>query len=282
MKNLIKTMLGLFALFLISCQEVINVDLEQGEKRLVVEGRVALYKESANSVQEIRLTTTGDYFSNAPAAHVSEAEVIISDDQGQSVVLTEAEPGLYRTDKLKVITGNQYKLTIKYDGNIYQALETLVSVPHIDSVYQIFIEENLFDEAGIRLKIDYQDPANERNYYYWEQYLDGVSLIQPNPGTKWTLVSSDEFYNGQYVRGRMINDKLIYTAGQKGLVKQIALSEYAYRYYFALFDQEGSRGNLSSPPAPIRGNIENLTNPDKYALGYFYAAEISEKEIIIK
>ena len=126
------------------------------------------------------------------------------------------------------------------------------------------------------------DPADQTNYYYWEQYQDGVSFIQPNPGTKFSLVSSDELYNGQFVRGRLVDDDIIYTPGQTGLIRQIALSEFAYKYYFAIFDQEGSRGNLSSPPAPIRGNIENTTNPDNYALGYFYAAEISEREIIIK
>jgi len=95
-------------------------------------------------------------------------------------------------------------------------------------------------------------------------------------------VSNDELYNGQYIKGRLINDDLIYSSGQNGMIRQIGLSEYAYKYYFALFDQEGSRGNLSSPPAPLRGNIQNISNPDNYALGYFYAAEISEKQIRIQ
>lgn len=275
-------MISMFSLLSLACQEVININLEEGQKRLVVEGRIALYKEKPSTVQEIRLTTTSDYFSNTQAPAAVNAEVSISDNKGQTILLREYEPGIYRTEELTPAIGNTYELTITYGGELYRAKETLLAVPQIDSIYQVFIEENLFDKEGLRLKIDYQDPEEEINYYYWEQYQDGMSMINPNPGTKWSLVSNDELYNGQYIKGRLINDEFIYTSGQIGVIRQIALSEYAYKYYFALFDQEGSRGNLSAPPAPLRGNISNLTNEDNYALGYFYAAEISEKGIIIK
>jgi hypothetical protein len=175
-----------------------------------------------------------------------------------------------------------YTLSIIYEGDTYQAVETLLPVASIDSIYQFFVEENIFDEAGIRIKIDYKDPPDQVNYYYWEQYRDGISLIDPNPGTKWTIISSDELYNGQPFIGKIPNDELIYKSGQQAFVRQIALSEFAYNYYFALFDQIGTRGGLSAPPAPIRGNIENLTNPDRYALGYFYATEIAEAELTVK
>jgi hypothetical protein len=282
MKNLIIIGISIIALFSMSCQEVINIDLEEGEKRLVVEGRVALEKEKSKSIQEIRLTTTDAYFSNSGTPAATGAIVTISDENGQSVVLQENEPGVYRSDKLDPAVGIDYTLTIEYAGNVFQAVETLQAVPPIDSIYQVFLEENLFNEEGIRVQIDYQDPVDDENYYYWEQFKNGVSFIQPNPGTKFSIVGSDELYNGQFVRGRLVDDDVIYTTGDKGVIRQIGLSEFAYRYYFAIFDQEGSRGNLSAPPAPIRGNIQNITNPDNYALGYFYAAEISEKEIIIE
>jgi hypothetical protein len=282
MKIYIYIFISLIVLTSMSCQEVINIDLEEGEKRLVVEGRVALETGKSKSIQEIRLTTTDDYFSNSTAPAATGAEVMISDNNGQSVILSEYQPGIYRSEELKPVVGNEYELIINYSGNTFRAIETLVSVPPIDTIYQVFLEKNLFNEEGIRVTIDYQDPVENINYYYWEQFQNGVNLIQPNPGTKFSLVSSDELYNGQYIRGRIINDNVIYTSGEQGVIRQIGLSEFAYRYYFAIFDQEGSRGNLSAPPAPIRGNIQNLTNPDNYALGYFYAAEISEKEIIIK
>jgi hypothetical protein len=75
---------------------------------------------------------------------------------------------------------------------------------------------------------------------------------------------------------------MIFVSGDRAEVRQIALSEFAYKYYFAIFDQEGSGGGLSTPPAAIRGNIENLTDPDHYPLGYFYASEISKATLMVK
>ena len=284
MKLIFNSLLFFFAGLLISCQEVVSIDLEEGQNRLVVEGRIEKNKNSDSGYQRLKLTTTNNYFSNQASTGVSEAEVSVSDDQGNTVLFSENDDqkGIYETYLLIPETGRTYTLTISFNGEVYQAVETLLPVTDIDSIYQSFVEENTFNEAGIRIRIDYTDPADQVNYYYWEQFRDGISLINPNPGTKWTLVSSDELYNGQLFWGKIPNDELIYKKGEIALVRQIALSEYAYKYYFALFDQEGSRGGLTAPPAPIRGNIENLTDPDHYALGYFYAAEIDEAELIVE
>jgi hypothetical protein len=283
MKKMFLLLGTIFAGFLASCQEVISIDLEEGQKRLVVEGRIERNKHENSGYQRIKLTTTADYFINSEAPAATGAEVSINDEKGNFFTLTEnlGQKGIYETSELIPVIGQTYTLSIKYQGEQYQAVETLLPVAAIDSIYQVYVEENTFEEAGIRIKIDYRDPAAEINYYYWEQFRDGYSQLTPNPGTKWTIVSNDELYNGQPFIGKIPNDELIYVQGEKALVRQIALSEYAYKYFFALFDQEGSRGGLTAPPAPIRGNVENLTNPDRYALGYFYAAEIDEAELVV-
>ena len=142
MKNLLRISMIIIALFMLSCQEIIDVDLDQGERRLVVEGRVALFQDRDTAVQEIRLSTTADYFSNTSAPAASNAQVTITDNTaGLSFILEEAEPGLYRTDDLSPRIGNEYELTIMFDGNTYRARETLIVVPPIDSIYQEFLEE---------------------------------------------------------------------------------------------------------------------------------------------
>jgi hypothetical protein len=277
MKAYLIVIIGLITFISMSCQEVITIDLEEGPKRLVVEGRIERDKENPSGYQAIRLSTTADYFINDVMPPATGAEVIISDDQGDSYPLTESgsDKGLYETNNLFSEINREYTITIVYENETYQGKETMLPVAPIDSMYQRFREENTFDEAGIRISIDYSDPVEQTNYYYWEQYRNGTTLINPNPGTKFTLISNDELYNGQTIRGKIPNDALIYVAGDRAEIKQIALSEFAYRYYFAIFEQEGNRGGLNTPPAAIRGNIQNLTNPDRYPLGYFYASEIS-------
>jgi hypothetical protein len=285
MKNLLLLIMVIIVSALTtSCQEVISIDLEEGQKRLVVEGRLEKNKNIDSPVQRLKLTTTADYFANNAAPAASGAEVSVTDAKGNIYVFAEnpGQKGIYESYDLKPELGQTYTLSIRYLDEQYQAKETLLPVADIDTIYQVNLQENTFNEAGIRIKIDYIDPVDQVNYYYWEQFKNGSSKITPNPGTKWTIVSSDELYNGQPFIGKTPNDELIYIQGETALVRQIALSEFAYKYFFALFDQEGSRGGITAPPAPIRGNVENLSNPGRYALGYFYAAEIDEAELVVQ
>jgi hypothetical protein len=169
-----------------------------------------------------------------------------------------------------------------YNGEIFEGSETLVPVAKIDTAYQELVEESVFDDEGIRLRIDYTDPAETEDYYFWEQFRNGETFIEANGGTKWTLISSDEFYNGRKVIGKQPNDEIVYIPGDIAYVKQIGISKFQFDYYWLLFEQAASGGLFAPPSAAVKGNIENLTNPDLYPLGYFGASEVKSAEIIIQ
>ena len=107
--------------------------------------------------------------------------------------------------------------------------------------------------------------------------MDGENVIPPDPGNAFNLVSRDEFYDGQPVIGFQPNDEVALETGQLGTVRQIALSRSGYDYYRALLEQNalGSGNPFSIPPASVRGNVANLTRPERFALGFFEAAEVS-------
>jgi hypothetical protein len=277
------SVLGL-ALVFYSCQEVVNVDLEDGPERLVVEGMIGKLKDSDSGHQRIRLSTTAPYFANDEAPPAGGANVRILDEEENVYVFAESDqyPGLYETNELYAELYHEYTLEIEFRGDTYRAREMLTPVAEIDTIYQYFVEESLFDEEGIRVRIDFTDPGDEENYYLWQQFRDGDTFIDPNPGTKWSLIASDEFYNGTRVFGREPNEEMIYEPGQTALVRQMSISKQAYDYLFLLFDQSGSGGPFSTPPVTIRGNVQNKTTPERYALGYFLAGEIDEAELTIR
>ena len=266
------------------CQEVIQIDLEEGKKRLVVEGRIEKIKDKNSGYQSITLSTTNEYFSNSQTPRVTGAAVSVSDESGNVYPFQESStlPGLYETDSLFAEIGSTYTLLIDYNGERFQGSSKIEPVTPIDSIYQGFKPENLFDDEGIRVKINFTDPAEKGNFYKWQQFQDGVSLIDVNPGTKWTLISSDEFFNGLDVIGREPNDEMIFEPGQQALVRQLSITKNEYDYMFLLYDQATGGGPFDAPPATIRGNIENLTNSDNYPLGYFGASEVAEAELIIQ
>lgn len=93
-----------------SCTERIDIDLESTYTRLVVEGYV-----TTDSVQhQVQLSTTADYFSNAPTPRVSGALVEISFDD-QRILLNESDsiPGLYQSERtFRGVPGTTYRLDI--------------------------------------------------------------------------------------------------------------------------------------------------------------------------
>ena len=53
---------------------------------------------------------------------------------------------------------------------------------------------------------------------------------------------------------------------------------------FKLLNIAGSQGGnpFVAPPATLKGNIVNLTNPDNYPLGYFCLGEIDTKTYTVQ
>ncbi|UCE17487.1 MAG: DUF4249 family protein [Gemmatimonadota bacterium] len=94
----ISTFSCLIVLLCLSCTDVIEINLDEGTVRLVVEGRIELIKESPSGYQRIRLTTTAPYFSNEPAPVAAGARVIVT-VSGRNYPFTESHtvPGLYET-----------------------------------------------------------------------------------------------------------------------------------------------------------------------------------------
>jgi hypothetical protein len=264
-----------------ACERVVDVEVAEGPVRLVVEGRVELVLGAATGRQRIRLTTTDAFANNREPPPAAGARVEIADDAGRSVLLTESasEPGVYVTDALLAEVGRVYTLRIDYLGDRYEASDRLAAVPPIDTLYFVFEEANIaVGDSGFRAAIDYTDPAGRRDFYLWEQFVDGQSQIIPDPGNRFRVIRNDDFTDGATIVGYQPYDESVIEPGQDVLIRQIALSEASYRFYFALFEQAaGDQGSpFSTPPASVRGNVANLTTPGHFPLGYFVAAQVAE------
>jgi hypothetical protein len=67
------------------------------------------------------------------------------------------------------------------------------------------------------------------------------------------------------------------------LVRQLALSEEAYNYWEQLRVNSTQEGGLyEKQPLAIKGNLQNITDPDKEVLGFFYAAGESTRRYFYK
>ncbi|OEK03966.1 hypothetical protein BFP71_10725 [Roseivirga misakiensis] len=275
-------------LFTFSCTDTLDVDLEEGTVRLVVEGRLELFKDGSGSgYQSIRLTTTAPYFQNEQVPAATGASVLVRDLGTQQIYqFTESntEPGIYETQGLVPIVGNEYQLEIEYEGNTYQATDRMLPVADIDRLAQFFKEETIFTDEGIGLELDYEDPTDEVNYYHWQTFRNDTLLVKADVGNQFNLVSSDEFYNGLQVQGFELANDFTFQVGDVALVRQYALSEAAYDYYRNFYEQAVgiSPGFGDVVPATLRGNVRNLTDDSLYPLGFFEASEVAQMGITIQ
>src|SRR5690606_29882890 len=80
-----------------SCEDVIDIDLEASESRLVVEASLNWIKNTAGNTQQIKLTKTTPYF-DTTVLPANGAIVTVTDDDSNTFIFTEREAtGVYET-----------------------------------------------------------------------------------------------------------------------------------------------------------------------------------------
>ncbi|HMQ06123.1 MAG TPA: DUF4249 domain-containing protein [Saprospiraceae bacterium] len=181
-------------------------------------------------------------------------------------------------------------------------------------------ENPLVNRSGAQIVAHFRDPSDEKNYYQWVP-KDPVYVLIANPeefrkgpngivdgrlcpycpcpkeccarcyrteGLAFVPVSilDDISFNGEEIAYP------VYFVEDNGLrfkdtyridIYQRSISEKAYRYLLLSKQQLESQGNIfDPPPANIRGNIVQLDQSDMTVLGYFYASDVSSKQIYIK
>jgi hypothetical protein len=266
---------------LAACERVVSVETRDGPERLVVEARLEAVTGSTRARHEVILTTTAPFFRNEPSPPARGAVVSLTErGNSQQLVFRESptQPGYFSRDDLVVRPGAIYTLRIEWRGQRYEAIDTVPRLVPIDSLY--FQKRLLSTATGpdLRATIDLTDPARERNYYVWDQWVDGERQVSSDSTLRTRLIVSDEFFDGvsakefQPFSGRPVR------SGQSVMIRQFAISASLFRYLSSLNAQAGGSGSpLAYPAESLRGNVANVTDPDARALGYFMAAAVSER-----
>ncbi|MFN9349348.1 MAG: DUF4249 domain-containing protein [Gemmatimonadota bacterium] len=274
-------LLLLSSLVLAGCERVVNVSGLDYQPRLVVEARLERERTASSADQVIRLSVTQDVFATVSQSAARGATVRVLDDANQATVFVESsqEPGTYRAAAMALPAGRPVTLEIVWGGDTYRSTEVMQPGVAMDSLF--FKSE--FDEVDTgqnwRATIAVQDPAAQRNFYVWDQWIDGRRLVSPDSEEVTRVVLSDDQFNGAKVRQFQPYSDWLVRPGQHVRVRQLSISEQGYRYFVALSAQTNNTGTpFGVPVSSVRGNVANITNPSKRAVGYFIAGEYSELE----
>lgn len=249
------------------CEEVIDIELNEGEPRLVIEASMNWIKGTSGTDQEIKLSLSSPFFEEG-VIPASGANVTVADTNGNIFDFTEVgTTGIYRTTAFIASIGETYQLRVSYENEVYTAEETLLSVAPIDFIEQ----ENDGGLSGdeIEIKAFYTDPAGEGDYYFFEFLPD----FTPIPDLE---VYEDRFTDGNQIFGFYSSEDI--ESGDELRIRIHGVSQRFYDFMFILLQQgsEGQGGPFETQPATVRGNCINETNPDNFPFGYFRLSEVDE------
>ena len=249
---------------LFGCTKVIDLKLGNDSGKLVIEGNIT----NLDSPQYIKLSRNVPFTSTNVYPPVSGATVLVTDDKNNSYTFTEGPAGTYSSATFQGISGNTYKMTVTTGGITYTASSTMPAMVPLDSVTEKKADFNTASNLR-EMTVHYQDPAGVANQYRFVMWVNNVQV-------NTVFAFNDEFSDGRYVNGDLVENTNNIYAGDTVRVEMQCIDKPVYTYWFTLMEQGfgGPDGGVapSNPP----------TNISPAVLGYFSAHTTQSITLVVK
>ena len=268
MKRAYYIIIGLF--ILASCTKEIEVPLDEGDKKLIVES----WFTNEQKVHEVKLTQSSSYFQNEAAPKVSGALVQISGG-GETFNFHEESPGIYHSDdEIGAQYMTSYTLRIEYEGEVYEATDHCDTVPSLD---YMDLNPNYNDDGeltGYDILVWTQELTGFGDYYAWRVLVNGEYVSDTL--SDFTFASDDFLGDGLYFEGWPIEWVEDVETGDVVRLEQHNLSKASFDMYNAIMLETEWRGGIfDTPPANVPSNFSNG------ALGNFVVSSMKASEVTV-
>lgn len=272
-------------LFISSCTDVVELDLSDQERVLVVEGTV----NDIDSVHWLQLSYTGDYFNPELPDYQSQknAQVLIFRNAVFLDTMRYNAQNQRFESFFKATEGEVYHIEFKLEnGEEYITTpEEIKPVSVIDSIKYIYQTPQGFFPERWQIVIYTQEIPGPGNFYQWRVYLNEEYQSRPFD----MLYANDDLVEGNYianfeifniVRERYDELKAIKTGPLKVKVEQMGINRNYFNYLQSFQRNAFVGGPFSPPAAEIKGNVFKKGTRER-ALGYFNALSIRSIELEI-
>jgi len=260
----------LFILFLSSCEEVVNLDLETGEAKIVVDAEILWNKNTDGKVQTIKISKMAPYYNNT-TPKVSGAQVRVRNSNGDTFIFTETEAGSYVCSDFVPVLNMEYTLFVEVEGKTFTAVEKMTSVAPIKKIDQRYMPDISGPDLLV-LSVYFDDPVEEQNYYLAYFTTDFLKI-------PYTIISNDDLYNGNEIVNEFSDTDL--KPGKTVKIVHRGISKNFYNYMNLIFEAS-SANPFGTTPGNIRGNVININDTNDYALGYFRLCEAETASYTMK
>lgn len=269
MKNIFLIILSLF--LVTSCEKEIDLDLEDQSGQIVIEGNVT---DEAGPYY-VKITKSVAFTQANQYPTIDNAEVVLSDNTGQSETLQYVGNGMYQTSTFIGQSGRTYTLKIQAEGKEYTSTSTMPEAVTFDG-----LEQDSFivgGETSYTLLPIFTDPQALGNRYLFKY------TVNNNPKVFFSEFS-DNVNNGAINQRPLLlpnddgedPDDIKVVVGDTIHVEMQCIDQNVYTFYSALLQLSGGGPGGGITPANPPSNLSNG------ALGYFSAHTVRKKSIVIQ
>ncbi len=262
MKNIIYYLSALAILALSSCEDVIDLNLNNAEPQIVIEANIV----NGINKQTVKISTTKKFSDNNTPTPFKGATVTILQSNGiKDIAFTEFEPGIYTSSFFIGKPGQKYTLQVKANNKTYTATSTMPQIVNLDSL--TITELSFFTNKNKFVQVNFIDPAAIKNQYNY------VIMVNDTLRNAY-YVDEDRFNDGKTVKNTLFTSSPDLKKGDRVNIDFQCIDYNTYRYFFAITQISGNGGPPTAPSNP-------LSNFDNGALGYFSAHTSQMKSIIV-
>lgn len=266
-----------------ACEDKINLDgkLNPGAPELVIDAFIADYPEK----QKIVLSNTQFFYDNSTQKLVSGAIVQVTDmTRNLTFDFSESEQGTFYSNQngdsiLKI--GNQYRLTVKYQGNTYSADSKMNRVVPIDAIHFLAAEKPNGDVIPGKYDVEFfaRDAVGLGDRYWVRFYRNGR---RNTDGSRIGIAYDAGFGSNSVVDGDVFilpirrfivsfdEEKDKWVDGENIRIELYSVTNPTADFLAKLSTQTNLNGGLfSQPQANITTNIVNSSPNGMKAVGWF-------------
>lgn len=286
MKTLKLFFVLLAVLSLTSCEDVIQVKLDEGVPIITIDAFI----NDMQLQQKVRLTYTDSYFSQKPNEPIVGATVSIKDlTTGVDFIFNDNNNGDYlfmQTDTFRV--GHNYELTVAHQGNIYKSISRLNRTTKVDSIFSKFNEGGGLGatEPGYEMAfLGFDIPGDTVDYYWIKSYRNGVFF---NKGSDINICADAAF--GAGADGFPFITPIAQAITPFGerfkkfdicRVEIHSINKETYDFFNQVFTQTTNSGLFATSPENIKTNLKNTTSDKVKVVGWFCMSAVGFKERIV-
>jgi hypothetical protein len=281
----ISILLLIFSAFLISCEDVIDVELNDENIDLFSVEAYINTKQNNSVFVKIEKTLPVTYAEQNPAVNNATVEISDTELSPNKVILVEdGNTGIYKlplNSSFSAVTDRTYKLTITSpEGIVISGEDYLQKVEPLDTTKINLSARGDFEFLAIF--VNSQETPGLGHYYKWNIYKNEDLLYK----SEQMSFVSDELVDGNYVSDFEIftdfveeDEEKVFLFGDTVYVEQLSISKYAYQFYTGMLNQAFTGSPFSVPPANVPGNF--TSSDGKKVLGLFTTNDISVGNKII-